>query len=99
MMKIKSKQTIPKKYEPKTRQQFAKYIFEQLKKIYKISDQLIIPLITDKFLPYLEKTSYKIIIYYNELPDLNDISDIADFVLKLRKYKKISFPFSNIQLM
>lgn len=51
-------------------------IFEQLRRIYKINDPLIIPLITERFIPYLENYFYKIMITYNELDSLDSIDEI-----------------------
>lgn len=51
-------------------------IFEQLRQLYKISDHSIVPLITEKIMPFLENSDYIIIIKYNHSADLNEIDDI-----------------------
>lgn len=51
-------------------------IFQQLRQLYKISDPSIVPLITEKMVPFLENSDYTINIRYNHSDDLNDINDI-----------------------
>jgi hypothetical protein len=71
-------------------------VFEQLRKIYKISDQSIVPLITEKIVPYLENSHYKIIINYNQSTDLKDIDDIilSYEMVELDEGKFVPFQYS-----
>jgi hypothetical protein len=51
-------------------------IFEKLRKIYGIDDPSIIPIITEKFVPYLENCYYTLDIKYNGSEDLDRIDDV-----------------------
>ncbi|MBA3283679.1 MAG: hypothetical protein H0U27_01285 [Nitrosopumilus sp.] len=51
-------------------------IFDKLRKIYGIDDPTIIPIITEKFMPYLENYFYRLLITYNDSADLDNLDDI-----------------------
>jgi LSD1 subclass zinc finger protein len=51
-------------------------IFKKLRQLLKIDDPLIIPLITEKFIPFLEDCCYKLYIQYNGSNDLNELNTI-----------------------
>ena len=71
-------------------------VFEQLRKIYKISDQSIVPLIAEKIVPYLENSHYRINIQYNESSDLKDIDNIqlSYEIVELNEDKFVPFQYS-----
>lgn len=71
-------------------------VFEQLRKIYKISEQSIVPLIAEKMVPYLENSQYKINIQYNESSDLDDIDNIqlSYEIVELNEDKFVPFQYS-----
>lgn len=72
-------------------------IFEKLRNIYGIMDSSIIPIISEKFIPYIENIEYVIIINYNKSDDLNVIDNIglSYEVVKIDNDLFASFQYKN----
>lgn len=54
-------------------------IFHELRKIYGIQDELIIPLITENFLLFMENCDYEIELFYDKDIDMETINFLLDF--------------------
>lgn len=72
-------------------------LFDQLRKIYGITDNTIIPLVTEKIIPYLENYQYEINIKYNNSNSLDNIFDIqlSYDIVEIDHDTLLSFQYQN----